>query len=153
MTNIELKRIVQGYIFRLLAARDYSTGRIRQKCLDRGYDANIVEDVINDCVSSKLLNDTRFAENIIDIYKGKKGDIWIKNKLKSLGIAQDNYMNILDNESFVSTTLINNIIKKYKLSKDNYSRELEFKYLGYIARQGFTNRYEIIAAVKNELGI
>jgi regulatory protein len=57
---------------RLLNYRERGSGELRQRLLDDGYEAAVVEDVVSRAVDLGFLDDRRFAEGLARIAAGKR---------------------------------------------------------------------------------
>ena len=72
---------------KLLDYSDRTESELTERLLKKGYEPDIVDEVVGALVNCGLVDDTRYAELFI---KGKleagKGKIWIRNKLKEKGI-------------------------------------------------------------------
>lgn len=75
---------------RFLARRDYSTGELRTKLTARGFDRDLVEAVIADCVEHGWVNDEAFALHQSQILADRGwGPAQIRKKLVKHGISND----------------------------------------------------------------
>ena len=140
--------LVKDYILFLLSRRDYSTAELLDKSLKKGYDGIDTKQAILDLTQAGLINDTRMAENIIASYSGYKGKIWIKQKLMIKKIPYTTIEILLEeveslniaNESFKKK-----VMQKYNITSwDNLEIKTKQKMLHYIARQGFSNPFEVL---------
>ncbi len=54
------------YVLKLLARREYSVGQMRRKLNTRGFEPTVVSAQIKELLKEGLLNDERFARNVVD---------------------------------------------------------------------------------------
>jgi regulatory protein len=74
----------------LLARREHASAEARQKLLDQGYDAAVVEQVLAEFTERHLLDDSRFAEHYVAAHAGRgQGPVRIRHALADLGLAAD----------------------------------------------------------------
>jgi regulatory protein len=140
--------LVKDYILFLLTRRDYSTAELLDKSLKKGYDGIDTKSAITELTQAGLINDVRMAENIIASYQGYKGKTWIKQKLMLKKIPFTTIEILLEesenlnqsNESFKKK-----VMQKYNVNTwDNLDIKVKQKMLHYIARQGFSNPFEVL---------
>jgi regulatory protein len=55
-----------------LARRDYASGDLRRKLLDKGYDPTVVDGVVERLCSEKLVDDRRYVESFVS-YRAARG--------------------------------------------------------------------------------
>ncbi len=74
----------------LLARRDYASGELKAKLLDKGHDVAEVEAVVADFLAQRLLDDARYAERFV-AYRAARGQgpVRIRVDLKALGLSSD----------------------------------------------------------------
>jgi len=71
----------------LLARRDYASGELRARLLDKGHDENTVDALIADFVAKRLLDDARYAERFVSYRAARgQGPVRIRQHLKALGL-------------------------------------------------------------------
>src|SRR5690242_10602467 len=75
-----------NYAVKLLAQRDYSVGRLREK-LAAKFGAS-PDDVIQQLISKRFLNDRRFAENYLARRKNR-GQVRVREELLARGIPSE----------------------------------------------------------------
>jgi regulatory protein len=70
-----------------LARRDRSSGDLRRKLLDKGYDPVVVGDVIERLCAEKLLDDRRYVENFVSFHAARgQGPLRVRADLRKLGM-------------------------------------------------------------------
>jgi len=69
-----------------LARRDRCTEDLRRKLCDKGYDADVVDTVIERLVVEKLIDDRRYAENFVAYHAGRgHGPLRVRADLRKCG--------------------------------------------------------------------
>jgi regulatory protein len=72
----------------LLARREHTSAEARQKLLEQGFEAAVVELVITDFIERHLLDDARYAEHYVSAHAGRgQGPVRIRHALDDLGLA------------------------------------------------------------------
>ena len=70
-----------------LARRDHSSGDLRRKLLDKGYDPAVVGDVIERLCVEKLLDDRRYVENFVSLHAARgQGPLRVRADLRKMGM-------------------------------------------------------------------
>jgi regulatory protein len=141
---------------RYLGRRLHSSSELRTKLSQKGYEKELIDNVVNDISKAGYLNDFNFAgEFIKEKFKTK---LWGKNKIKSelikKGISAEIIAQVL-NESFNEDDEYEKALitaqKKIKSIKPKYddSIELKRKVISFLNTRGYS--YEIAAKVCDEL--
>lgn len=145
--------LVKDYLLFLLTRRDYSTAELLEKALNKGYDGIEVKQAITELTSLGLINDVRMAENIIANYKGYKGKTWIKQKLilKRIPFTTiDILLEEIDGLNQANESFCKKVVQKYNITKwEDVDPKTKQKILNYIARQGFSNPFDVIKEWSN----
>ena len=82
---------MRGAALGLLSRRDYTTSELRKKLLDREYEADAVDALIQDLTASRLLDDRRVAASHVrtaTAIKGR-GRLRIARELAARGLTKD----------------------------------------------------------------
>jgi SOS response regulatory protein OraA/RecX len=149
------KNKVQDYFYFLLSRRDYSTATLIEKALQKGYDGIDTKVAIKELTESGILNDTRYAENIIITYIGTKGKTWIKQKLMLKKIPYTTIEILLEeteNINKANDSLKKKVMNKYAITDwAQIDIKTKQKLLNYLARQGFSNPFELLNSWTNEI--
>lgn len=75
---------------RILKNRPHSFYELKRKLRSRGYEAQVTEDVLQQCARYNYLNDAEFARIYADELKSRgRGMRWIRRKLMEKGIAAE----------------------------------------------------------------
>ncbi len=70
-----------------LARRDHASGELRRKLLRRGFEAALIERVIEDLLAEGLLDDRRFVENFIAYHAQRgHGPLRVRADLRAAGL-------------------------------------------------------------------
>lgn len=147
--------LVKDYILFLLTRRDYSTAELLEKSLKKSYDGIDTKQAISDLTQAGLINDVRMAENIITNYIGYKGKTWIKQKLMIKKIPYTTIEIVLEeteNVNQANSAFEKKVMKKYSIANwSDLEVKTKQKILHYIARQGFSNPFEVLNSwIKND---
>jgi regulatory protein len=137
---------LKKYFLNILAKKDYSKAELYDKGILRGFDTGQIETIISELVSRNFVNDLRLAENVVQSYQGKKGKMWLKQKLAQKKIPADIIVQTLNNlEPMSDDSLKEKVAKKYGVSNwKNLENSQKQKILQYLQRQGFTNVWAMI---------
>ncbi|MEJ2060989.1 MAG: regulatory protein RecX [Gammaproteobacteria bacterium] len=74
----------------LLARREHSRAELRQKLLQRDFDAQEVEDALDGLEADRLLDDARFAESYVHYRRGRGfGPLRIRQELQQRGVGSE----------------------------------------------------------------
>ncbi|HAM39291.1 MAG: hypothetical protein A2474_05570 [Elusimicrobia bacterium RIFOXYC2_FULL_34_12] len=134
------------YVFWLFEKRDYSEKEIRDK-LGRNYACSVIEQVVEKLISTKLLDDEKFAGQWADYrLRQNKSKNFILRELIHKGIKRDFALETLDSFSVNEVQLALNAIKS-KINK--YSKlepiKAKNKIFQFLSRKGFG--YDVIDEV------
>lgn len=85
------KQRIRDRAYRLLHYRNRATKELKDRLLRIGFDAALVQEVIDEMVEDNTLNDENFAEAFIADYTKirTKGNIFIRHELRKKGVASD----------------------------------------------------------------
>jgi SOS response regulatory protein OraA/RecX len=137
-----------NYFFNILARQDYSSGVLRDKAVAKGYDESLVIETIEQFKDMKYVDDIRYTQNLIEQYAGYKGTTYITQKLMLKKIPREIIQSLLEEYDLQNQQPNQDFIRKIRTKYKFYSPiELDpkskQKVLQYIARQGFSNPFEI----------
>jgi len=82
---------LRGAALGLLSRRDYTTSELRKKLLDREYEAEAIDVLIQDLTASRLLDDRRVAASHVrtaTAIKGR-GKLRVARELAARGLSKD----------------------------------------------------------------
>lgn len=139
----------------LLAQRDYTCRRLREKLLTAGFDEEIVEETLQDLISARYLDDARYAENFVHAHREDRSRMRMRADLESRGVPPKVISEVLsrDSEEHGNEAEIRQIIRlmrKRGFDPASGSREERNKIQAFLYRKGY-NTSSIQAAMKAEL--
>ena len=81
---------IRATAMRLLARREHSIYELQSKLESRGYTAELVQQVLEQLVSERLLSDERFTESYV-YYRGSRGrgPLRIRAELRERGVSDE----------------------------------------------------------------
>lgn len=131
----------------LLVRREHSVCELRIKLLQRAFNEQLIDEMLQLLVEEKSLSDKRFAEGFVD-YKAARGygPIWLENALQAKGVSDSIISEILDNAEINWIDLANKVrFKKYGNEKDKIDSKEILKQSAFLKTRGFT--YDHINAI------
>ena len=73
-----------------LARRDYASGELRRKLVDKGYDPTVVVEVVERLIAEKLVDDNRYVENFIGFHAARgHGPQRVRLDLQKLALQRE----------------------------------------------------------------
>jgi regulatory protein len=121
-----------------LARRDHAAAELRRKLLDKGYDATIVDPVIERLHVEKLLDDRRYIENFVAYHAARgHGPLRVRADLRKIGVQGEDAEACLDAYSDWLGQLKKARQKKFgaSLPASYADRQRQVRFLSY---RGFT---------------
>jgi regulatory protein len=80
-----------------LARRDHASGELRRKLRDKGYDAGVVDEIVDRLVNEKLLDDRRYLQNFVAYHAARgQGPNRVRADLRKLGLQMPAADTVLD---------------------------------------------------------
>jgi regulatory protein len=80
-----------------LARRDHASGELRRKLRDKGYDAGVVDEIVDRLVNEKLLDDRRYLQNFVAYHAARgQGPNRVRADLRKLGLQMPEADTVLD---------------------------------------------------------
>jgi len=71
----------------LLARRDYASAELGSKLCERGFDSQVVEELLTRLRARRLLNDERYAGHFVQYHSARgQGPVRIRRDLQALGV-------------------------------------------------------------------
>ncbi|KPK62539.1 hypothetical protein AMJ83_10515 [candidate division WOR_3 bacterium SM23_42] len=134
--------------FRILRYRRRTVQELKTRLLRLGFENNLVDDVLEELVQDKTLDDTIFAEAFAaDYTKLKpKGNIFIRRELAKRGISTEIIENLIQgrDERFLVEEFIQKKLARFNLKDPKDKRRL----IQRLLTRGFTPRivYEVVNA-------
>ncbi len=138
MTATE-KQKIKITAYRILTGRDYSSAKIEQKLLDKGFSPDNIAAVLEELRQEGSLNDRRFVESYLHARKSQGyGPHRIRQELLKQGISKDlieEQLDIADNIWFAEVKRVWQKRFKSRLPADLSERAKHCRFLQY---RGFT---------------
>jgi regulatory protein len=122
-----------------LARRDYSFEDLRLKLIEKGYDASVVQSLLDALRGEKLLDDRRYLENFVAYHAARgQGPLRIRVELRRHGLQGPLVEEYLDAYPDWIALLKKARLKKFgaKPATNYAERQLQARFLGY---RGFTS--------------
>jgi regulatory protein len=144
------------YVLNLLSRRLYTNHEVRTKLTQKGYESFIIEKLITDLESKKLLNDSQFAQSWIEdrIAHRPRGPAILRQELLRKGIARELITELLKSLQSTDDQIIlaeKALLKKKAYCKESDPRVRKRKIYQYLAQKGFSPSV-IQEIVRNSLG-
>lgn len=136
----------RGYIIKILGLKDYSTKELQNKSLKLGYKIEYIEQILNQLIKDNWVNDERLAQNLVEAYDGRKGKIWLQQKLGLRLIDKETIAKVLSElEILPSQSLKKQVENKYKVRFGGYIEpKTKQKMAVFLAGRGFTNVFGVL---------
>jgi regulatory protein len=143
----EEKSKIRNHAFRLLSYRDRSTREMEQRLIERGYDKNLVNEVIEEFLSDNTLDDERFTRSFVHDYTNVKvkGNVFIQRELRRKGISADTIQAALVSRD--ERHLILNYIARKMADLDIHDPKQCQKIINRLLSRGFSSAvvYDVIS--------
>lgn len=135
---------VRNEALKILAKKDISTKKIREKLLAKGFSLEEIDSEIENLKKKKLLNDEKIKERMKEVYLEKgKGYFYLKYHLEKDGISEDFELPFDEEAKFAL-----NVIKQKKMKKSDFKdSKKKIKMMLFLSRRGF--RQEAISKAFN----
>jgi regulatory protein len=142
------------YFLNILQKRDYSEKELRDKAILKGFEGQDINVAIKELKNLNFLNDQRLAENLLENYAGKKGLVWLKQKLmlrKIDKLVSNTALLNLESEILPDLVFKSKVERKYKIQDWKLlEMSTKQKVARFILSQGFTRPFEIIKKWTNK---
>ncbi len=101
-----------------------SSGKIRDFLSDKGYDADVIEEVIEQLSEEKYIDDVRYAGKILRARSGAKaeGRLKLASRLLAAGVASDVISDVLSDSAYADENTIMDVIRD-RFPADSFSTE------------------------------
>jgi regulatory protein len=132
-------RAARAAALNALARRDYSYEDLRLKLLEKGYDASVVQPLLDALRSEKLLDDQRYLENFVAYHAARgQGPLRIRLDLRRHGLQGPLVEEYLGAYPEWIRLLEQTRQKKFgvKPAKNYVDRQIQSRFLSY---RGFTS--------------
>ena len=129
----------------LLARRDYTCARLREKLLSGGYEEEIADWALEKLKEAHYLDDERYARNFIQAHWEDRSKLRIRTDLEERGVPSDILSEVLREESEergeeAEIRQIRKMMEKRRFDPENAE---------YLYRKGYTSS-SVRAAMKGE---
>ena len=131
-----------------LARRDYASGDLRRKLIDKGYDAEVIAPLLDQLRAEKLLDDRRYTENFVTYHAARgQGPLRVRGELRRKGLEGRLVDECLDAYADWLGQLCMARQKKFgaQLPNNYADKQRQSKFLSY---RGFTG-----AQIRQALGV
>ncbi|MEM1311954.1 MAG: regulatory protein RecX [Patescibacteria group bacterium] len=137
---------IKKYFLNLLSQKDYSERELIDKAMYKGFDDNEIYVEVENLKSIKYLDDLRMAKNIVESYRGLKGQVWLNYKLAARKISEKVISNVLQSYDLSpSPSFKQKVATKYRVSVwSSLDVQKKQKIARFIQSQGFNQPFEII---------
>ncbi len=156
MKPMETKNEALKFAIKLLTLRKRSVFEIETRLQKKGYESDIITQIISDLNNYKYLNDEIFTESYINDRMNFRpcGRFLIKNELKERGITENiiekKISELISIEQEIEGARKLAVMKSKTINKNVDSFKAMQKVKAYLQSKGFS--FEIISqAVKNEI--
>jgi regulatory protein len=126
---------VQNAAIRLLSRREHSRNELRQKLLQRGFPAELIQQVLEKLIQKKLLDEERFVESYIRARSNKGyGPLRIIAELQQRGVNVEIIFNFIDETSCEWLELAQQVRQKKfgkKMPKEFTEKAKQMRFLQY----------------------
>ena len=138
----------------LLARRDYTCARLREKLLSGGYEEEIADWALEKLKEAHYLDDERYARNFIQAHWEDRSKLRIRTDLEERGVPSDILSEVLREESEergeeAEIRQIRKLMEKRRFDPENAEWEEKRKMQAYLYRKGYTSS-SVRAAMKGE---
>ena len=138
----------------LLARRDYTCARLREKLLTGGYEEEIADWALEKLKEAHYLDDERYARNFIQAHWEDRSKLRIRTDLEERGVPSDILSEVLREESEergeeAEIRQIRKLMEKRRFDPENAEWEEKRKMQAYLYRKGYTSS-SVRAAMKGE---
>lgn len=124
--------------YAILSRRNHTVFEIKEKLLKAGFENGEIEPALIDLTEKNFLNDRQMAESVINRYKNK-GNRWITMKCKQKGIAETDFIDILNSLEPELERAYFEIEKNLRTIKFKKENEIPEKIARYLAYRGYNS--------------
>ncbi len=141
ITEQENYNRLKNYALFLLSKKSYSRKNLSDKLIQKGFEKENIEKLIERFSELNFINDESFARSFADSLRSRgKGILYIKNELKKHKIDNETIDEILkepEDQTEEYERIIKVIKKKYP-NFDNNDRDMQRKAAMFLQRRGFS---------------
>ena len=126
----------------LLAQRDYTCSRMREKLLSYGFSREVVEATLDSLRDARYLDDARYAENYINAHRENRSLLRIRTDLEKRGVPSDILSEVLikDREEHGKEAEVRQILRLMEKRRFDPARadwEEKGKMQAFLYRKGY----------------
>ena len=127
----------------LLAQRDYTCMRLREKLLAAGFAGEIADTALESLKEAGYLSDERYARNFIQAHREDRSRLRIRMDLENRGVPAEIAQRVLEEESAESTTeaevrQIRKLMAKRQYDPNTATWEEKGKMQAFLYRKGYS---------------
>lgn len=134
--DVIVRRGIQ-YVYHLIATRDYTTYKLKQKLRGANYRDEYINQIIHYVENKGIVNDQRFAKEYYRQMKEKKSLMAIKYDLIKKGINKLIVEKAIEDQEHDEYPAIRRLALKKTKGKSNLTYEEKNKLLRYLYNKGF----------------
>ena len=140
---------LRNYVYNLLQRRDYSESEIKDKAKIKGYLPADINQILSELKQKNFVNDVRLAENVVLAYEGKKGKMWLRQKLAMRKIPASIIENVLNSEESPilspDKTVKEKLERRYEIKNwSELDQNTKQKVVRFLQGQGFSQPFAIL---------
>lgn len=126
----------------LLAQRDYTCSRLREKLLSGGFDEEVADSVLDSLREANYLNDERYAQNYAQAHWEDRSRLRIRMDLESRGVPSEIISEVIRAESQergsgAEIRQILKLMRKRRFDPQNATWEEKNKMKAFLYRKGY----------------
>ena len=126
----------------LLAQRDYTCARLREKLLGSGFEEETADEVIDSLKDAHYIDDARYARNFIEAHRGDRSRLRIRKDLEDRGLPSDIISEAMreeleENGDGEEIRQIRKLMEKRKFDPGNADWDEKRKMQAYLYRKGY----------------
>ena len=126
----------------LLAQRDYTCARLREKLLGSGFEEETADEVIDSLKDAHYIDDARYARNFIEAHRGDRSRLRIRKDLEDRGVPSDIISEAMreeleENGDGEEIRQIRKLMEKRKFDPGNADWDEKRKMQAYLYRKGY----------------
>ena len=123
----------------LLAQRDYTCMRLREKLLAGGFDPETVEETLESLREARYLDDRRYAYNYVQLHREDRSRLRIRTDLENRGVPDDVIGEVMREEHSTQAEVrqILKLMRKRGFDPSSAAWEERRKMQAYLYRKGY----------------
>lgn len=123
-----------------------SSGKIRTFLSDKGYDVEVIEEVIEQLIEDKYIDDQRYALKVLRSRSGKNGEgrAKLSARLEAAGIPGDVIQDVLSRQEYADENTILDVIEdrfppEYFSTDPKMAKKELVKAIRYLESRGYSS--------------